>query len=132
MSLGPDAGTATAYDVALLSLYYAGLAGMVHAFALAGGEGIPAEDLATHLDAILSQFPSVAARTAGDIDAGQYAKDADVLAIHTSALAHLIQAAQSHDIDTDMLHAIKGLVDRTITAGHGDAEFAGVIEVMRD
>ncbi|MFJ9617132.1 NAD(P)-dependent oxidoreductase [Streptomyces noursei] len=130
--LGADAGTATAYEVALLSLYYAGLAGMVHAFALAGGEGIPAEDLTPHLDAILGHFPSVAASMARDIDTGQYSGDADVLAIHTSGLAHIIKASQGHGINTDVLRAVKGLVDRAIAAGYGDAEFASVIEKMRE
>ncbi|PNE39236.1 MULTISPECIES: NAD(P)-dependent oxidoreductase [Streptomyces] len=129
--LGPDAGTATAYDVALLSLYYAGLAGMVNAFALAGGEGIPAQDLAPHLDVILGQFPSVAVSMARDIDAGRYSGEADVLAIHTAGLAHIIETSRSHGINTDVLRAVKGLVDRAIAAGYGDAEFAGVIEEMR-
>ncbi|MFB7633405.1 NAD(P)-dependent oxidoreductase [Streptomyces sp. NPDC056149] len=129
--LGPDAGTATVHDVALLSLYYAGLAGMANAFALAGAQGVPAEDLAPHLDVILSQFPSIGARMAGDADARHYSKEADVLAIHTSGLAHIIKTSQDHGVSTDVLRAVKGFVDRAIAAGYGDTEFASVVEVLR-
>ncbi|MET9293259.1 NAD(P)-binding domain-containing protein [Streptomyces sp. NPDC003077] len=129
--LGPDAGTATAHEVAVLSLYYAGLAGMVHAFALAGGEGVPPQDLVPHLGAILAQFPSVAASMAEDIGTGRYSKDADVLAIHTSGLGHIVKASQDRGISTDVPATVKGLVDRAIAAGYGDCEFASVVEGMR-
>ncbi|MFH9422295.1 hypothetical protein [Streptomyces sp. NPDC017529] len=48
------------YDLAMLSFFHSGMAGLAHAFTLAGAEGVTAKDLMGHLGVIVEIFPAIA------------------------------------------------------------------------
>ncbi|MFE0190384.1 NAD(P)-dependent oxidoreductase [Streptomyces sp. NPDC059008] len=128
--LGEDAGTAAVYDLSLLGFFYAAMAGLVHSFALSGSEGIPAGEFAPFTEAIVGILPAIAAGMAEDLDRGVFSGDQDNIVMEAAGLAHIIEAAEHRGVDTEVLTAVKGLVDRTIAAGHGGAGFVSVMAQM--
>ncbi|WP_411132857.1 NAD(P)-dependent oxidoreductase [Streptomyces sp. C10] len=129
--LGDDHAMAAVYDLGLLGFFYSAMAGLVHAFALAGSEGIPATEFAPFTDAIVGILPPLAAGMAQDLDRGVFRGDQDNLVMEAEGIAHIIEASVDRGLNTEVLAAVKGLADRSIAAGHGKAGFIGIIEEMR-
>ncbi|GAO10156.1 NAD(P)-binding domain-containing protein [Streptomyces lydicamycinicus] len=129
--LGADHGAAAVYDLALLGFFYSAIAGLVHAFALAGAEGVAAEKFVPFTDAIVGILPPLAAGWARDADRGVFPGDQDNIVMEAAGIAHIIEASVDRGLNTEVLDAVKGLADRTIAAGHGKAGFISVIEEMR-
>ncbi|MFG2289097.1 NAD(P)-dependent oxidoreductase [Streptomyces sp. NPDC048595] len=130
--LGEDPGTAAVYDLSLLGFFYSAMAGLVHSFALSGSEGIPAARFAPFTGAIVGILPAIAAAMAEDLDRGVFSGDQDNIVMEAAGLAHILEAAEHRGINTDVLTAVKRLVDRTIAAGHGGTGFASVMTQMRE
>lgn len=128
--LGDDPGTAAVYDLSLLGFFYSAMAGLVHSFALSGTEGIPAEEFAPFTEGIVGILPAIAAAMAEDLDRGVFSGDQDNIVMEAAGIAHIIEAAEHRGINTEVLTAVKGLVDRTIAAGHGGTGFASVMAEM--
>ncbi|MFJ3955308.1 NAD(P)-dependent oxidoreductase [Streptomyces libani] len=129
--LGDDHAVAAVYDLALLAFFYSSMAGLVHAFALAGAEGVPAKEFVPFTEAIADILPPLAAGMAQDLDRGVLRSDQDNIVMEAAGMAHIIEASVDRGINTDVLGAVKGLADRTIAAGHGKAGFISTIEEMR-
>ncbi|MEV0369647.1 NAD(P)-binding domain-containing protein [Streptomyces sp. NPDC050636] len=129
--LGADHGMAAVHDLSLLGFFYSAMAGLVHAFALAGSEGIAAQEFAPYTEAIVGILPAIAAAMAEDLDRGTFSGDENNIVMEAAGIAHIIEAATDRGLDSDVLTAVKNLADRTIAAGHGDAGFVSVIEAMR-
>ncbi|MCR8575771.1 NAD(P)-dependent oxidoreductase [Streptomyces sp. Isolate_219] len=129
--LGDDHARAAVYDLALLAFFYSAMAGLVHAFALAGAEGVPAGEFVPFTEAIAGILPPIAAGMAQDLDRGVLRGDQDNIVMEAAGMAHIIEASVDRGINTDVLGAVKGLADRTIAAGHGKAGFLSIIGEMR-
>ncbi|MGG7574795.1 hypothetical protein [Streptomyces sirii] len=120
------------YDLSLLGFFYSAMAGLVHSFALSGAEGIPAARFAPFTEAIAGILPPIAAAMAQDLDRGVFSGDQDNIVMEAAGLAHILEATERRGINTEVLTAVKGLVDRTIAAGHGGTGFASVMVQMRE
>ncbi|MFE2158281.1 NAD(P)-dependent oxidoreductase [Streptomyces lydicus] len=129
--LGEDHGTAAVYDLSLLGFFFSAMAGLVHAFALAGSEGVPAKEFAPFTETIVGILPALAAGMAEDLDRGVFSGDQDNLVMEAAGIGHVLEAARARGLNTEVLDAVKGIADRTIAAGHGNAGFVSVIEEMR-
>ncbi|GAB7034468.1 NAD(P)-binding domain-containing protein [Streptomyces sp. NPDC021749] len=129
--LGEDHGAAAVYDLSLLGFFYSAMAGLVHGFALSGAEGIAAKDFAPFTEIIAAILPPIAAGMAEDLARGAYSGDQDNIVMEATGIGHVLEAARHRGLNTEVLDAVKGLADRTIAAGHGNAGFISVIEEMR-
>jgi 3-hydroxyisobutyrate dehydrogenase-like beta-hydroxyacid dehydrogenase len=129
--LGEDHGLAAVYDLALLDYFYAGMSGLVHAFALAGTEGVRAKDLAPYLDTITGIMPPIAAYTAEHIDAGSYPGEDAPLAMMAAGAGHVLEAAEQRGLDVGVLRAVKDITDRTLARGHATDGWASTVEAVR-
>ncbi|MEU9123006.1 NAD(P)-binding domain-containing protein [Streptomyces sp. NPDC048506] len=129
--LGADHGTAAVYDLSLLGFFFSAMAGLMHGFALSGTEGVPAKEFAPFTETIVGILPALAAGMAEDLDRGVYSGDQDNIVMEAAGIAHIIEAAEGRGLNTEVLTAVKGLADRTIAGGHGNAGFVSVIEEMR-
>ncbi|GGN77031.1 6-phosphogluconate dehydrogenase [Streptomyces albiflavescens] len=129
--LGEDQGLAAVYDLALLDFFYSGMAGLVHAFALAEADGVPAASLAPYLDTIAAILPPIAAGTAQDIDAGSYPGAAANLGMMAAGAGHVLEAAEHRGLDVSTLRSVKEIADRAIARGHAADSWASTIEVVR-
>ncbi|BCK72248.1 3-hydroxyisobutyrate dehydrogenase [Streptomyces libani subsp. rufus] len=129
--LGDDHAMAAVYDLALLGFFFPAMAGLVHGFALAGAEGVPATEFAPFTAAIAGILPPLAAGMARDLDRGVFPGDQDNIVMEAAGMAHIIEASTDRGLNTEVLDAVKGLADRTIAAGHGKAGFVSIIEEIR-
>ncbi|MEW2403219.1 NAD(P)-binding domain-containing protein [Streptomyces sp. NPDC046862] len=129
--LGEDHALAAVYDLALLDYFYAGMSGLVHAFALAGAHGVRATDLAPYLGTITGIMPPITAYTAEHIDAGSYPGEAAPLAMMAAGAAHVLEAAEQRGLDVGVLRAIKDITDRALARGHAADGWASTVEAVR-
>jgi 3-hydroxyisobutyrate dehydrogenase-like beta-hydroxyacid dehydrogenase len=129
--LGEDQGLAAVYDLALLDYFYGSIAGLVHAFALAGADGVRAADLAPYLNTITGFMPSLAAEAARHIDAGSHPGDAANLGMMASGVGHVLKWAEHRGLDVSTLRPIKEVYDKTVARGHAADSWTSTIEVVR-
>jgi 3-hydroxyisobutyrate dehydrogenase-like beta-hydroxyacid dehydrogenase len=117
--LGTDPGRAAGYDVALLDLFWTSVAGVVHAFAMARAEDIPATELAPLAKGIGSLIPWVIDEIGGRVEADRHDDGTSNIASAAAGMAHIIETAAARNIDASVLQAAHALATRTIDAGYG-------------
>jgi 3-hydroxyisobutyrate dehydrogenase-like beta-hydroxyacid dehydrogenase len=128
--LGADAGTAAAYEMALLDLFTMCVGGLAHAFALAAAEGIPPAAFARFARGIGGLLPDMGDRFADQLGAGNFAADVSSIASAGSAIAHVRAAAAARGLDTAPLEAVQSVIDRAIAAGYGDDSYARLAQSL--
>lgn len=119
--IGEQVGLANSYDVALLDFFSTSVHGLVHAFALAGAEGVDLNTFARFATGIGSLLPEMATRFAHEIEAGESPGARSTIASAATSLAHITDTAARHGIDTEGLDAMRRLVDRAIGKGFADS-----------
>lgn len=117
--LGEDPGRASAYDVALLDLFWTSVYGTIHAFAMARAENIPATELAPLAKGIATLLPSVIDDHSARLEKGRHDGDYASIDAVAAGMHHVIEAAAARGIDASVLHAAHALTARAIAAGHG-------------
>ncbi|MET8278676.1 NAD(P)-binding domain-containing protein [Micromonospora sp. NPDC005174] len=122
--LGADAGTAAAYEMALLDLFTMSVGGLAHAFALAMTEGIAPTAFARFARGIGGLLPDMADRFADQLTSGSFAADISSIASAGSAVAHVRDAAAVRGVDPAPLQAVQSIIERAIAAGHGGDSYA--------
>lgn len=128
--LGTDPGRAAAHDVSLLDMFWTGMAGVVHGFALAKAEGIDAVDLTGYAQGIVGLLPNIIADFAKRIDEGKFTADISSIQSAAAGMDHIIHAAHNRGIDTGVLDAAAALAGKAISAGHGNESFARLAQVL--
>jgi 3-hydroxyisobutyrate dehydrogenase-like beta-hydroxyacid dehydrogenase len=118
--VGAQPGRASAYEMALLDLFATAVHGVVHGFALAAAEGIPAGELAPLAAGIGSLLPEMITRFARQIDAGRHPGEPSTIGSARAGIGHVLGSAAAHGLDVGALSAARDLVERSIRAGHGD------------
>jgi 3-hydroxyisobutyrate dehydrogenase-like beta-hydroxyacid dehydrogenase len=118
--VGPQPGRAAAHEMALLDLFATAVHGVVHAFALGAAEGVAAGELAPLAAGIGSLLPEMAIRFARQIEAGEHPGEPSTIGSAAAGIDHVLAAAAAHGLDTGALRAARGLVRRSIRAGHGE------------
>jgi 3-hydroxyisobutyrate dehydrogenase-like beta-hydroxyacid dehydrogenase len=128
--LGADPGRAAAHDVSLLDMFWTGMAGLVHGFALAKAEGIDAVDLAGFAKGIVGLLPNIAEDFAKRIDEGNFGADISSIRSAAAGMEHIIHAAHARGIDTGVLDAATAVASKAVAAGHGDESYARLAAVL--
>lgn len=129
--LGEDHGLAAVYDNALLDFFWTGMYGLVHAFALAGADGVKGTDLAPYLTDLLAIFPPSIAETAREVDSGDYPGEQAPLVTEAANVDHIIHASEHRGLDVRALGGIKAALDTAIAKGYGANGWTAVIEALR-
>lgn len=129
--LGEDHGLAALYDNALLDFFWTSMSGLVHAFALAGADGVKGAELAPYLSALLSIFPPIIEETAAEVDSGAYPGEQAPLVTEAANVDHVIHASTHRGLDVGALSGIKAVLDRAIAKGHGAEGWTATIEAVR-
>ncbi|MFC4855137.1 NAD(P)-binding domain-containing protein [Actinophytocola glycyrrhizae] len=117
--LGADPGRAAGYDVALLDLFWTSVAGVIHAFAMARAENIPATELASFAKDIAMLMPSVIDEHSARLDKGDHDGDYANITAVAAGMHHIIESAAARGIDASVMRAAHALAARAIEAGHG-------------
>lgn len=129
--LGEDQRLAAVYDLALLDYFYGSISGLLHAYALAGADGVRAADLAPYLDTITAFMPSVAVDAAQHVDTGSHPGEAGNLGMMASGVGHVLEWAEHRGLDVSTLRPIKEVYDRAVALGHAADSWTSTIEVVR-
>jgi 3-hydroxyisobutyrate dehydrogenase-like beta-hydroxyacid dehydrogenase len=129
--LGEDHGLAAVYDNALLDFFWTSMSGLVHAFALAGADGVKGAELAPFMSALLSILPPIVESTAADVDSGVYPGEQAPLVTEAANVDHIIHASAHRGLDVGALNGIKAVLDRAIAKGHGADGWTATIEAIR-
>ncbi|MEV4094699.1 NAD(P)-dependent oxidoreductase [Streptosporangium saharense] len=128
--LGEEPGRAASYEVALLDLFWTSMSGLVHAFALASAEGVPARDLAPFARGIGSLLPIVIDDFARNVDKGDHAADTSALVSALAGMDHIAHASRARGLDTGVIDAARAVARRAVEAGHGDDSFSRLTETI--
>ncbi|CAM3335434.1 NAD(P)-dependent oxidoreductase [Kibdelosporangium persicum] len=130
--LGPDPGTASLYDAAMLNFAWATLIGYLQTATLLGTASVRAETFTPLLtDWLKSTVVDVISDYAGQIDAGRYPGDEEWLELDAPLMRHLITATEQRGLDSALPRLIESLTARGIAAGRGAESFASLVEVIR-
>ncbi|TDD22737.1 NAD(P)-dependent oxidoreductase [Nonomuraea diastatica] len=118
--LGSDPGRAATFDVALINLFWTSIAGLMHSFALAARQQVPATALAPHAQQMAQLLADLLPGLAADIDAGRFsgASSASMTSIAAS-LDHIVHAHEEAQVPATVVAAVKDVVDAAVAAGHG-------------
>jgi 3-hydroxyisobutyrate dehydrogenase-like beta-hydroxyacid dehydrogenase len=117
--LGPDPARASAFDVALLDLFATAVHGLLHAFALAGAEGIPPTEFAGFAAGIGALLPEMTTRFAAQLESGTFPGTRSTIASAASGIQHVVAAARAQGLDTGMLDAARAVIDGAVAEGYG-------------
>ncbi|GGS61462.1 6-phosphogluconate dehydrogenase [Planobispora rosea] len=128
--LGPDPGRAAAHDVALLDLFWTSMSGLVHAFALAGAEGVTAAELAPFARGISDLMPAIIDEFAQHIDGGDHPGDASTIVSALASMEHIAHVSHTHGLDTGVIDAARAVARRAVEAGHGGDSFSRLTETL--
>ncbi|MEI5102261.1 NAD(P)-binding domain-containing protein [Streptomyces sp. PmtG] len=130
--LGADPGRAGAHDVALLDIFWTALTGVVHAFALAGAEGVTARELAPYAKGVAGLLPDVIDTFAEQVDTGSYPAGGSNLRSAAAIMSHVLDASRGRGVDSTVISAAHEIARKGMTAGYADASYAHVAELLRD
>ncbi|MFE2913274.1 NAD(P)-dependent oxidoreductase [Kitasatospora indigofera] len=129
--LGPDPGRAAAHDVALLDIFWTAMSGVVHGFALAAAENVPATALLPYAQGIGGLLPGIMEDFARQIDAGAFPGAGSNLSSAAAGMVHIVEAAKARGMDVTVLTAAHALARQAVEAGHGTEGFARLTQVVR-
>ncbi|MYV57658.1 NAD(P)-binding domain-containing protein [Streptomyces sp. SID3212] len=130
--LGPDAGTASLHDAALLGLMWSAMTGWLHGTALVGAEKTEATAFTPLAIRWLGTVSGFLTTYASQVDAGRYPGDDATVDVQIAAVDHLIHASAARGLHNGLPELLKGAMERARAAGHGSDSYASVIEVLRN
>lgn len=128
--LGEDPGRAAAYDVALLDVFWNSVGGILHAFALASAEDIPATELAPHAKTMIGMLPDLVDVLAQHVTTKEYPGDESNLYSAATGLRNVIHAARARGLQPGGLQPLLDTADKAIAAGHGEEAVSRLAEVL--
>ncbi|WP_405365599.1 NAD(P)-dependent oxidoreductase [Kitasatospora sp. NBC_00039] len=130
--VGADAGFAALHDVALLSAMYGMFAGVAHAFALVRKESVAPADLAPLLTSWIGAMAGSAARTAEQLESGDYTQGVvSNLAMQVAGTSTLLRTAEEQGVSAELLTPYLALMERRLAEGGGAEDLTGVIDLLR-
>lgn len=127
---GADAGIASLYDLAMLTVMYTMFGGFVQGAAMVATVGVPATEFAAATAPFIAAMTGSFAADAAVIDSGDYAGPGQQ-SLEFSDLSKIVTAAAEQGVDPAVVASVQGLIRRQIDAGHGKDGFARIYESLR-
>ncbi|MET0493748.1 MAG: NAD(P)-binding domain-containing protein [Actinoplanes sp.] len=129
--VGPDAGMALMYDLAMLGIMWSTLGGFLHAVALLGTEKVDAKSFVPVATNWLFGITTFLPELAQQVDDGSYATEVSSINVNAAAIDHLVHASRAQGIGTAVPAPLKALIDQRAAQGHGEESLAGLVELIR-
>ncbi|MEV0439289.1 NAD(P)-binding domain-containing protein [Streptomyces spectabilis] len=129
--VGEDHGLAAVYDLSLLDYFWTAMSGLVHAFALAAADGVPAAAIAPFLKANAGLVTSIVDGMAAEVDSGSYPGAEANLVMEVAGIDHIVHTAERRGLDTTVLRAVNAVARRAIDLGHGADDWTATVEAVR-
>lgn len=128
--LGEDHGLAALHDLAMLDVFFSGMTSFLHAAALAGVNGVPADTFLPYARRVLTVLDHTLAGLARDVDRGSYPGEEDNLVMDLAALEHVVDASAAAGIDTTVPAVARDLAAAAVERGHGADGWSRVVELL--
>lgn len=129
--VGADHGLAAVYDLSMLDFFWTAMAGLVHGYALAAEDGVPAASIAPFLKSHISLLSLLVDETAKELDAGEYPGAEGNLAMELEGVEHILHAAERRGLDVSVLRGVRDVAGRAVALGHGADSWSATVEGVR-
>ena len=130
--LGDEVGLAAAHDLAMLDIFFNGMAAFLHAAALVGAEGVAPRAFLPYAVRIVSVLQATLPGLADAVERGEHPGTEDNLDMEVRALDHIVAASAARGFDTSVPDLPRALARAAVGRGHGRDGFSRVIDVLRD
>jgi 3-hydroxyisobutyrate dehydrogenase-like beta-hydroxyacid dehydrogenase len=124
--VGADVGRAAGYDMALLDFFWTSVSGVLHAFSVAGANGITPRELLPHAQGIVTILSPIVDELAARIEDDRHGDVTAPVSSLATSLAHLIAASRDAGVDASALEALRRYTDAAVADGHGGDEISRV------
>ncbi|MEV3905371.1 NAD(P)-binding domain-containing protein [Mycobacterium sp. NPDC050551] len=124
--VGAEVGRAAAYDMALLDFFWTSIGGVLHAFSVAGANGITPRELLPHAKGIVAILSPIVDELAGRVEDDRHGDVTAPVSSLVASLAHLISASRDAGVDTAALEALRRHADAAVADGYGGDEISRV------
>ncbi|GAB3495867.1 hypothetical protein GCM10027521_45380 [Amycolatopsis cihanbeyliensis] len=115
----------------MLDIVLTSLAAYLHATALVGSAGVPAETFQPYAVEFMDTLSSSLTDSAREIDQRSYPGELANVTMMGATAGHILGAGEDAGIDLAPPTAVKGHYDRAIAAGHGRSGWTSLYEVIR-
>ncbi|PLB47446.1 NAD(P)-binding protein [Aspergillus steynii IBT 23096] len=128
---GPDAGSASLHDLALLSGMYGLFSGFFHATALAKSQGTAATDFMSILTPWLTAMTQYLGVLAKQIDDEDFATRGSNLEMQLAAVPNILTAGDDQGVSSAMILPIVQLLEKAVRDGYGGDDLSRLIEYFK-
>ncbi|WP_394830560.1 NAD(P)-binding domain-containing protein [Pendulispora rubella] len=126
-----DPGSALLYDIGLLGIMYATIAGYFNSLALVGADGVTAKTFTPYVTKWLGAMANFLPEMGRQADERDYRGAEATLEMQATGLTHFIEAHEARGVDPVPVKYIKGLLDRAVADGHGTDDLARLMEYIK-
>lgn len=131
MYMGEGAGSAAAWDIAVLSILFGGLFGFFHGARVFESEGLPVAELGKMAQNVAPIMGAILKDTADTIHNESYSLPHSTVKTCLGGFKLIAQQAKEAGIDSTFPDFAIGLSERAVKVGLGNEDFASLIKVLR-
>ena len=128
---GEDPGLAMLYYQIEMDIFWTSMLSYLHALAVAGANGITAEQFLPYASATLASLPQFVEFYTPRLDAGKHPGDVDRLAMGLASVEHVVHTTKDAGIDTALPAAVMEIFKRGMEHGHAFDSFTSLIEIFK-
>ncbi|MDP4096265.1 NAD(P)-binding domain-containing protein [Paenibacillus sp. P96] len=128
---GEDPGLAMLYYQIQMDIFWTSMLSYLHALAVAGANGISAEQFLPYASATLSSLSTFVEFYTPRLDAGKHPGDVDRLAMGFASIEHVVHTAEDVGIDIALPSAVLDIFKRGMENGHSGDSFTSLIEIFK-
>ncbi|WP_367131520.1 MULTISPECIES: NAD(P)-dependent oxidoreductase [Streptomyces] len=129
---GTDPGLAALYYQIQMDMFWTAMLSYVHATAVAGANGITAQEFLPYAQSTMTSLPGFLAFYAPRIDAGNHEGDVDKLAMGVASVEHVLHTAEGSGVGTALPAAVLEVFRRGMERGYGGDSFTRLLDVFRE
>ncbi|MBX4148164.1 MULTISPECIES: NAD(P)-binding domain-containing protein [Paenibacillus] len=129
---GEDAGLAMLYYQIQIDVFWTTMLSYLHAVAIAGANGITAEQFLPYISDTLSSLPKLLEFYTYRIDTGKHHGDVEKLAMGLASVEHVVQTSKEAGIDPSLPTAVLEVFKRGVAKGHAGDSFTSLIEMFKE
>ncbi len=130
--LGSDVGHASAFDVAALTFGVSMMLGFLQAYIVWEGENLPAEGFLENVKSFVPFLLESVTEMSQKLQKKDYKGDQATLEAYSVLPRELVGWCEERGVDHSIADAYRGLMDRAIKGGKGQADFAYLYEVLKE
>lgn len=129
--LGAGDGLSSLYEMAMLSVMWSVLNGLLHGAALVGTAQVDAATFAPFVNEGIAAMAEWMTGYADQIDAGTYPADDSTIDTHRAAMDHLVEESASLGVNLELPELVRTMADRAVAEGRGGDSYAAMIDQFR-